>query len=87
MIPEFVRSERETTIADAASSEGKSPSERMQMFFDLLTTVDAIWSHLPPEERRRRMQIAEQLDPRPEPWWKNLRPEAIPNESCSTSSD
>lgn len=79
MIPEFVHSERETTIADAASSEGKTPQERMAMFADLLATVDAVWKHLSPEDRRRRMWIADQIHRRPNPWWKNLRPEAQPD--------
>ena len=78
MIPEFERSERDTTVADAASSEGKTPEERMAIFADLLETIDVIWANLPPEERERRMHIAEQLDRRPNPWWRNLRPEAIP---------
>ena len=87
MVSEFVHSERETTIADATSSQGKSPQERMEMFADLLRTVDAIWQHLPPEERRRRMWIADQIHRRPDPWWKNLRPEAQPVTPCSTCSD
>lgn len=78
LIPEFVHSERETTIADAGSSVGKTPEERMAMFADLLTTIDVIWANLSPGERRRRLQIAEEIDRRPEPWWRNLRPEAIP---------
>ena len=79
LIPEFVHSERETTIADAGSSLGKSPEERMAMFADLLATVDAVWNHLSPEERRRRMRIADQFHQRPDPWWKNVRPEALPD--------
>ena len=78
MIPEFRQSERETTIADAASSEGKSPEERMAMFADLLTTIDVIWANLTPEERERRIRISEELDRRPDPWWRRLRPEVIP---------
>ena len=77
----FARTEEETIIADAASSEGKSPLERMAMFRDLLETVDAIWTHLTPDERRRRMEIADQLHRRPEPWWKNIRPEALPDDA------
>lgn len=45
----FKRTERESIIADAQSSEGKSPEERMAMFADLLATADAIWSHLSPD--------------------------------------
>lgn len=73
------RSERDSVIADARSSEGKSPEQRMAMFADLLATVDAVWMHLSLEERRRRMWIADQLHRRPDPWWKNLRAEAQPD--------
>jgi hypothetical protein len=79
MIPEFKRTERETVIADAASSEGRTPQERMAMFADLLATIDAIWASLSPEERLRRLRIAEEIDRRPEPWWRNLRRDAIPD--------
>ena len=77
-IAEFAKTPRETTISDAASSIGRTPEERMAMFADLLATVDAVWRHLSPEERRRRMRIADQLQRRPDPWWKNIRPNAIP---------
>lgn len=79
-------SERDSIIAAAASSMGKSPAERMQMFFDIMAAEEAKWANLSPEERRRRREIADQLDPRPNPWWKNLRPEAIPDESRDTST-
>ena len=77
MIADFVRSERETTIADAASSEGKTPEERMAMFADLLATIDCIWASLSPDERRRRLLIAEQIDRRPEPWWRHVRGDGL----------
>ena len=73
MFYSFTQTERESIIADARSSEGKSPAERMRMFADLLATVDAVWESLSPEERRRRLRIAEELDRRPELWWNNLR--------------
>ncbi|MBI4585249.1 MAG: hypothetical protein HY717_14645 [Planctomycetes bacterium] len=57
------------------------------MFVDLLRLLDALWANLPPEDRRFRIQIADELDRRPEPWWKNLRPEAQPDFSCKNSSD
>ena len=79
-------SERESIIEDARGSDGKSPRERAAMFIDLLETVDVIWRNLTPEERRRRIKIARQLDPAPDPWWKNLRPEAQP-QPCDSSSD
>ena len=74
----YRQSERESIIADAASSKGKSPEQRMAMFADLMATVDAVWMHLSPEERRRRMRIADQIHRRPDPWWRNVRPEAQP---------
>ncbi|HID76323.1 MAG TPA: hypothetical protein EYP56_10045 [Planctomycetaceae bacterium] len=70
-------SEIEAIKRDAATSEGKTPEERMATFFELLRTVSAVWGHLCPEERRRRMEIADRLNRRPEPWWKNFRPEAL----------
>ena len=74
--------ERQTVIADAASSEGRSPTERVAMFVDLLAMIDCIWSALPNDERRRRLAIADHLHRRPEPWWSNLRPEAQPVFPC-----
>jgi hypothetical protein len=82
-----VPTERESVIEAARAMEGKSPRERMAMFIDLLETVDVIWRNLTPEERRRRIEIARQLDPAPDPWWKNLRPEAQPEPPCDSSSD
>ena len=66
-------SERETTIADAQSSIGKSAEERAAQFTGLLETMESMLNHLTPEERKRRREAARYLDPRPEPWWKNLR--------------
>jgi hypothetical protein len=85
MIP-FAQSEIESIKKDAVSSEGKTPGERMAMFADLLQTVSAVWQHLSPEERRRRMRIADQLNRRPEPWWKNFRAEALSEYRCNSSS-
>jgi hypothetical protein len=82
----FARSELETIQKDALSSEGKSPRERMAMFADLLETIDRIWSHLTPEERQRRMWIADQLNRRPDPWWKNVRPEALKEFNATADS-
>jgi len=69
-------------MADAASREGKSPTERMAMFADLLAMIDCILAALPEDERRRRLAIADQLHRRPEPWWSNLRAQAQPVFSC-----
>ncbi len=82
----FNQSELESIKNDALSSEGKTPEERMRMFADLLYTVSVIWRNLPLEERQRRMWIADQLDRRPEPWWKNFRPEALAEYRCKNSS-
>ncbi len=65
-------------VADAASSDGKSPRERIEILRGLLATVDALWAGLTLEERARRMRIYDELNASPNPWWKNLRPEAIP---------
>ena len=73
----FAQSELEAIKRHAQSSEGKSPEERIAMFIDLMNTVEAIHSNLSPEERERRRQIADQLDPRPDPWWRNVRKEAL----------
>lgn len=77
--------EREVTIADAKSSEGKSPEERMAMFFGILAMVDAIWVHLTPEDRARRRRIAQALHRRPEPWWRNVKPDVVKEAECRTS--
>lgn len=74
---DYPLSEVETTKRDAASSIGKSPAERVAMFLRLMEWVDAIQSHLTLEERARRARLAELLDPMPDPWWKNFRPEAL----------
>ena len=83
----FRQSDREAIERDALSSEGKSPEERMALFVDLMKTVEAILATLPPEERQRRRQIDEHLDPRPDPWWKNFRAEALAEYQCRTSSN
>ena len=82
----FERSVIESIKNDARSSEGKTPRERMVMFADLLETVDVIWRNLTPADRRRRLSIADQLNRRPEPWWKNIRPEAIEVSPCDSLS-
>ena len=77
MLNFFPQSELETIKRDAYSSESKTPEERTAMFLDLMEMVDAIQSHLTPEEHARRMWVADQLDPRPNPWWRNFRKEAL----------
>ena len=73
----FVPSELEAIKNDALTSQGKSPDERTAMFISIMAAVKAMQSHLTDEERARRMRIAEQLDPRPDPWWRNVRKEAL----------
>ena len=80
-----IGSEGDAIITAAARCEGMSPRERMELFAELLRQEDAILEKLTPEERRRRLEMADQLDPRPEPWWKNLRPEAIPPDAFNSS--
>ena len=82
----FHQSERKTTIRDAQASIGKSPSERMAAFVDVMSTVESILKQLPPEERARRATIGRLLDPLPDPWWKNFRPEAMAEYRCAASS-
>ena len=83
----FRQSDRESVRRDAFSSEGKSPQERVAIFVDLIETVDAIAQTLTPDERMRRARIADRLDPRPDPWWKNFRAEALAQYQCRISSD
>jgi hypothetical protein len=82
----YQQSELETTIQDASSSEGKTFEERTAMFVDLMATIDAIQAHLTPEEHERRQRIADLIDPRPDPWWRNCRKEALAEYECRTSS-
>ena len=82
----FAQSELEAIRRDAASSEGKSAEQRVAMFVDLMDTVEAIQSNLPPEERERRKQISDQIDPRPDPWWRYIRQEALDEYQCQISS-
>lgn len=77
MLNVVAESELETIKRDAFSSEGKSPEQRAQMFLGLMEAVAAFRAHLTPEECARRRQIADQLDPRPDPWWRNFRKEAL----------
>jgi hypothetical protein len=82
----YAQTELEATKRDAYSSEGKTFEQRTAMFVGLMRAVNAFRAHLTPEERVRRRQIAEQLDPRPDPWWRNFRKEALAEYQCQTSS-
>jgi hypothetical protein len=80
----FAQSERDSTKRDALSSEGKTPRERTEMYLDLMQMVEAIESNFSAEERARRLRIADRLDPRPDPWWRNFRNEALDEFRCRT---
>jgi hypothetical protein len=82
----FVPSEFESIKNDALTSEGKSPEERTAMFVSIMSAVRAMQSHLTDQERARRMRIADQLNARPDPWWQNVRAEALAEYQCQTSS-
>jgi hypothetical protein len=71
-LSEFERIKRE-----ALKFEGKTPDERVKIFIRLLEEKEALEAHLTPEERERRRQIADELDPLPKPWWRNIRKEAL----------
>jgi hypothetical protein len=64
-------------IAEAETSVGRTPEERNSMFCSIQRLVGSIWSRLSREEMRRRLEISERLDPRPEPWWRNIRIEGM----------
>jgi hypothetical protein len=80
----YAQTELEAIQRDAYSSEGKSFEERTEMFVGLMEAVEAIRAHVTPEERARRRRIANQLDPRPDPWWRNFRQEALSEYQCQT---
>jgi hypothetical protein len=54
------------------------------MFISIMAAVNAMQSHLSDEERARRTRIAEQLSPRPDPWWRNFKKEALVEYQCQT---
>ncbi len=79
LLPHPRRSDRESIAADARHVVGMTPEERAEVFVGLERTMEAILAHLPPEERERRRKASRMLDPRPVPWWKNLRRSAWPD--------
>lgn len=82
LLPYPQRSERESIAADARHVIGMTPEERAEVFVGLEQTMEAILAHLPPEDRRRRQEASRLLDPRPTPWWKNLRRSAWPHDDA-----
>jgi hypothetical protein len=71
-------SERDEILAEAETSVGRTALERWAMFESLQRLLGAIWDGLTSDEVRRRLEIAERLDPRPDPWWRNVKPEGLP---------
>ena len=57
-----------------------TPEERAAVFIGLARTMESILTALPAAERQRRRDAARLIDPRPTPWWKNLRRSAWPPE-------
>ena len=47
------------------------------MTCDLLRTIDLIWANFSPQEVERRREIHRRIHALPDPWWKNVRPEAL----------
>ena len=66
------------TVSDAETSIGRTAEERTEMFLGLQALVAATWAGLSEEEMLRRLRISDELEPRPEPWWRDVRPEALP---------
>lgn len=67
--------------ADARHVIGMTPEERAEVFVGLDRTMEAILANLLPEDRRR--QVSRLLDPRPTPWWKNLRRSVWPHDDAA----
>jgi hypothetical protein len=82
----YAQTEFEAIKRDAYSSEDKTPEERTAMFIGLMDAVAAIQTCFSDEERVRRMRIADKLDPRPEPWWRNIRKDALAEYECQIQS-
>jgi hypothetical protein len=68
-----VLDERAEILEESRRFRDKTPEERIRIFKDILEMISAAWASLPGEERLRRLRLGETLDPRPEPWWRNLR--------------
>lgn len=77
MFPYARLTERETTIADAQSSLGKTDEQRMALTCGLLRTIEMLWANLSPEEQQRRREFHRRLHAIPDDWWKNFNPDAL----------
>jgi hypothetical protein len=80
LLPYPPRSDRDSTAADAKHVVHMTPEERAAVYIGLERTMESILAALPAAERRRRRDAARLIDPRPTPWWKNLRRSAWPRE-------
>jgi hypothetical protein len=83
LLPYRRRNDRESIAVDARHVIDMTPEERAAVFVGLERTMEAIVSQVPPEERRRRREASRLLDPRPTPWWKNLRRSAWPHDDAA----
>ena len=82
-LPYSSRTDRESIAADARHVVGMTPEERAIVFVGLERTMEAILSHVSPEERLRRREASRLVDPRPTPWWKKLRRSAWPRDDAA----
>ena len=72
------RPEEESIAFEVRHLAALTPAERAAIFVDIERTMEAILAGVPEEERSRRRAVARAIDPRPNPWWRNLRPSARP---------
>ena len=80
LLPYPHRSDRDSTVAGARHAIQMTSEERAAVFIGLARTMESILTALPAAERQRRRDAARLIDPRPTPWWKNLRRSAWPPE-------
>jgi len=83
LLPYPRRSDSDSIAADARHVIGMTPEERAAVFVGLERTMEAILAHLPPAERLLRRAASRSVDPRPSPWWKNLRRSAWPHDDAA----
>ncbi len=72
--------EFQQTVADASSSLARSPEERIALFLEFQRLIEAAWDAvgLTEQERRARLRRTSALEPRPEPWWRDVKREGLP---------
>ena len=63
---------------DAEESRNLTPEQRVDIFCSLMQMIADIWASLPRAEQWRRLQIGDELEPGPRPWWTALPPGARP---------